>query len=217
MSGPSIVILLAAVWLAIGFGLSLVLGRRGHDGFSWLVVGTLLGPLAILLAIDAIQNGERRETSVLLAGSGGRGTTDVLVGVDGSPEARAALDVAVATFGESLGRLTLLAVVPFDGGLDADRTAAAELEREALRVKEAHPRTEVARGNPATLLREHARSEAYDLLVIGSKGAGRHVFGSAARELASASPIPVLVVGAPAPATGTSAAPVRDTLGVRGS
>ena len=194
MSGPTLVIALAALWLAIGFVLSLVLGRRGHDGFRWLVVGTLLGPLAILIAVDAVQNGERRESSVISTGGSRSGTTDILVGVDGSAEARAAFDAAVAMFGESLGRVTLLRVVPFDGGIDMDRTAAAETEREARRVPDLQPRIEVARGDPATVLREHAEAGGYDVLVIGTKGAGRHLFGSAARDLASASPIPILMV-----------------------
>ena len=143
-----------------------------------------------------MQNGEDRQSSVISAGSSQGGSTDVLVGIDGSPEASAALDTAVAMFGSSLGRVTLLRVVPFDGGLDADHAAAAEIEREAQRIPEVHPRTEVTRGNPATLLREHARSGVYDLLVVGSKGTGRHLFGSAARDLSSWSPVPVLIVSA---------------------
>ncbi len=43
----------AAAWLVIGLVLSLVMGRRGHDGFSWLVMGSLLGPLAIVLALNS--------------------------------------------------------------------------------------------------------------------------------------------------------------------
>ncbi|MGZ8763568.1 MAG: universal stress protein [Acidimicrobiia bacterium] len=194
MSGPALIIVVAAVWLTIGFVLSLVLGRRGHDGFTWFVVGTLLGPLAVLLAIDAIQNGERRRSSVVAAGSSGGGSTNLLVGIDGSPEARAALETAVAMFGTSLGRVTLVRVIPFDSGTGTDGDAAASIEREAARFPALHPRIEVARGNPATVLRELAASGSYDVLVIGSQGAGRHLFGSAARELGAASPIPVLLV-----------------------
>ncbi len=196
MSGPALIVAVAAVWLMIGLTLSLLLGRRGHDGFSWFVVGTLIGPLAIFLAIDAVQHGERRRSSLVAAGTSGAGATDILVGVDGSPEARAALETAITMFGDSLGRVTLLRAIPFDSGLTTDEDAAQEIEREAARLPAIHPRIEVARGDPATLLREHASSGAYDVLVIGSEGAGRHLFGSAARELASASPIPVLLVSA---------------------
>ena len=97
MSGPVLIIVIGAVWLTIGLVLSLVLGRRGHDGFTWLVIGTLLGPLALLLALDAVQNGEPAEPLVSTpTGIVPDGGIDVLVGADGSDEARAALEEAVA-------------------------------------------------------------------------------------------------------------------------
>ena len=150
-----------------------------------------------------------RQSSVVSAGSDRGGSTDLLVGVDGSPEARAALDTAVAMFGDSLGRVTLLRVIPFEGGLDEDRSAAAETKREALRFPDLRPRIEVTRGNPATLLREHAESGRYDVLVIGSRGAGRHLFGSAARDLSSSSPVPVLIVSAARPLSKPAAGSVQ--------
>lgn len=33
-------------WVLIGLGVSLVLGRRGHDSISWLLL--VLGPLSLL-------------------------------------------------------------------------------------------------------------------------------------------------------------------------
>ncbi len=44
---------LAAAWLAIGLVLAIVMGRRGHDSFGWLVLGTLLGPMGVVLAVAA--------------------------------------------------------------------------------------------------------------------------------------------------------------------
>ena len=38
MSG--LVIAIAAGWVATGLLLSIVMGRRGHDSFGWLVTGT---------------------------------------------------------------------------------------------------------------------------------------------------------------------------------
>lgn len=49
----TVVLVAAAAWLGIGLVLSLVLGRRGHDPFSWFVLGMMLGPLAIALAVDS--------------------------------------------------------------------------------------------------------------------------------------------------------------------
>jgi nucleotide-binding universal stress UspA family protein len=134
------------------------MGRRGHDGFSWLLIGTLMGPVGILLALDA----------------------------------------ALRILGSSVGRVTLLTVVPFDGGIDADREALAAIREEAERHPELRPDLEVRRGHPAAVIAELAARDHYDLVVIGTRGAGRHLFGSAARELATASPVPVLLL------TGTS-------------
>jgi nucleotide-binding universal stress UspA family protein len=181
----------------------LVLGRRGHDGFSWLVIGTVLGPLALLLAIDAVQNAEPREPIVVATGQRGGGATDVLVGADGSAESRAALETAVALFGASLGRVTLVRVISYDSGLESSRDAAAAVEEEAARYPQLTPRVEVVRGHPAAVLAARAVEGDYDVLVVGTRGAGRHLFGSAARELAAGSPVPVFLVGAAQPTAST--------------
>ena len=206
MSGPALIMVVGLVWLTIGFVLSWVLGRRGHDGFTWLVIGTLLGPLAILLAIDAAQNGEDRHPIIVTEGHGHGGTTDVLVGADGSDAARAALETALALFGASVGRVTLVRVISFDAGSEANREAVQSVENEAGRYPELAPGIEVVRGHPATVLGARAVEGDYDVLVIGTRGTGRHFLGSVARELATASPVPVFLVSAPEPAATTGAA-----------
>jgi nucleotide-binding universal stress UspA family protein len=198
MSQLTVVAVIAAVWLAIGLVLWLTMGRRGHDGLSWLLIGTLMGPVGILLALDAAHHGEAAEPVLATAGRGGGGAIDLLVGADGSPESRAALDAALHILGSSVGRVTLLTVVPFDGGIDADRDALAAIREEAERHPDLQPDLEVRRGHPAAVIAELAARGDYDLVVIGTRGAGRHLFGSAARELATASPVPVLLL------TGTS-------------
>ena len=92
---PGLVIAIAAGWVAIGLVLSIVMGRRGHDSFGWLVTGTLLGPLAVVLAIDARRRAEQLDPANLRKGPpaiASSGPIDVLVGFDGSPESRAAID-----------------------------------------------------------------------------------------------------------------------------
>ncbi len=197
MSGPVVVIVIGAVWLTIGLVLSLVLGRRGHDGFAWLVVGTLLGPLALLLAVDAVQNGEPSAPIISTpAGIAFDGGIDVLVGADGSDEARGALEEAVGLFGSRLGRVELVRVVPFDGVAAAERAATEAITAEADRYAYLHPGTEVVRGRPADVLAALAVDGGYDVLVVGTRGSGRHLFGSTARELASSSSVPVLLLAA---------------------
>src|SRR5690348_6745020 len=101
------------------------MGRRGHDAFSWLLLGTLFGPLGAIFAVEA--RGEERLRPQLVAGrrSSGPGPVAVLAGVDGSPESRAALLAARRLLGSRLGRLTLATVIPYDAGFDQERTARA--------------------------------------------------------------------------------------------
>ena len=89
MSDAAWVGVIAGAWLSLGLLLSLVMGRRGHDAFSWLVLGTLLGPLGVVLAVSSWRAEERRPDHVLEPITRGGGV-DVLVGMDGSPQARAA-------------------------------------------------------------------------------------------------------------------------------
>src|SRR5581483_11970473 len=117
--------------LLVGLTLSLVMGRRGHDAFGWLLLGTLFGPLAAVFAVEA--RGQERPGPKLVAvrRSIGPGPVDVLAGVDGSPESEAALLAAAGILGPRLGRLTLATVIPYDSGFDRERTARAALERQA--------------------------------------------------------------------------------------
>lgn len=208
MSGPVPIVVLAAAWLTIGLALSLVLGRRGHDGFTWLVIGTLLGPLALLLALDAVQNGESSEPlASTVAGIVPDGGIDVLVGADGSEDARAALDEAVGLFGTRLGRVELVRVISFDAVAGTEREATEAIAAEAERYGFLRPGTEVVRGHPADVLTARAVDGGFDVLVVGTRGSGRHLFGSTARELASSSPVPVLLLGAAARRRTSAATP----------
>lgn len=199
----TILLLVIAAWFAIGVVLSLTLGRRGHDGFGWFVLGTLLGPAAILFALEARHEERMRPRVLSNPGGPDRGHVDVLVGFDGSPESRACAEMTVELVGSRLGRLTLATVVPFDGGTAAERSAIAAVEAEAKRLARLAPGVEVLHGHPATALAARARADGYEVLAIGTRGTGRaHLFGSAASELARNSPVPVLLVSAPDGATG---------------
>ena len=197
----TLVLLVAVAWFGIGLGLSLFLGRRGFDGFSWFVLGTMLGPFAVVLAVDALRNEKRPEPRTLampaVPADAQAGSVDVLVGYDGSPEAQAALTAAVEMLGPRLGRLTLATVVPYDGGLEAERAAVEALDDQADRLAWLAPGLEVLRGQPGPALTTLAAEGGYELVAVGTRGAGRaHLFGSAASELARSSKVPVLLVGA---------------------
>jgi hypothetical protein len=40
------------VWLMIGVASGITMGRRGHDAFTWMVLGATLGPLVVPLALS---------------------------------------------------------------------------------------------------------------------------------------------------------------------
>jgi nucleotide-binding universal stress UspA family protein len=198
VSFAALFFVVAIGWLAIGLALSLIMGRRGHDAFSWLVLGGLFGPLGFVLAVDAWRHGEGRDPELVARRrASGAGPVDVLVGFDGSPESKAAFAAALDLLGPRLGRLTLATVIPYDGGLEHERMAKAALEREAETAGRM-ARLEILHGRPSEALLERATKDGYDLLVIGTRGAGASgaLLGSAAADLARSGKIPVLLAGA---------------------
>ena len=198
MSYSTVVLVMAASWLSVGLTLSLIMGRRGHDAFSWLVLGTLFGPLGAIFAFAARSDERVRPELVAARLSSGPGPVDVLVGVDGSPESRAALLAATELLGPRLGRLTLAAVVPYASTPLVVREARQALESQSEAVA-GGPQLEVLHGRPAPALLDRATGDGYDLLVIGTRGHGatKALLGSTAVEVAESTKVPVLVMGAP--------------------
>lgn len=200
MSYSTLVLVMGAIWLTVGLTLSLVMGRRGHDAFSWLILGTLFGPLGAIFAIEARSEERSRPELVARRRSSGPGPIDVLVGVDGSPESRAALVAVTELLGPRLGRLTLATVVPYDSGFDRQRTARAALEQQGETLG-GGPRLELLHGRPASVLLERAAEDGYDLLVVGTRGAGasKALLGSTAVDVAQSAKVPVLLMGVDGP------------------
>lgn len=197
MSVTELFVVVALTWLATGLALAVALGRRGHSSFTWFLLGAILGPLAIGLAFYVIRH-PADDTVRVVAPSpvDDVGGVDVLAGFDGSPESRAAVDGAIELLGTRLGRLTLATVVPFDGGLDDERRAVESLEAEGVRLAWLSPALEVLHGDPATSLTDRASEDGYEVVVAGTRGAGRsRLLGSAASALAQRSKIPVLLLG----------------------
>src|SRR5215212_6260027 len=102
--------ILLAVWVAIGVTLAVVMGRRGHSAFEWLIVRTVLGVLALPLAWFSVRDEDDSQTRELVGAVQSAEPIDVLVGIDGSNEAQSALAVAAQMLGPRIGRLTLAGV-----------------------------------------------------------------------------------------------------------
>lgn len=191
--------LFAATWIAIGFGTAYYMARRGHDLFTWWYMGAVLGPIAIPMAVTKSRQRGSVAPKEIRSGTAGSGTIDVLVGVDGSPESKAAIADAIELLGPRIGHLCLAAVEDFDAPMRQNDTTMKLLETMTEGLPYRDPRTVVLTGKPAVALLEYAEKEGYELLAVGSRGHGmaKAILGSVAQQLAKDAPIPVLISRSP--------------------
>jgi nucleotide-binding universal stress UspA family protein len=205
MNTESAMLLTFLAWVSFGPVLAVVMGRRGHSPWTWGLLGIFLGPLAVPSAIDAHR---RRRQAILAArsvaaGPGRPGPLSVLVGIDGSDEARVALSRALDLLGDRIGRLSLVTVIDYDTAEDpwrfADAEASARQWMAAARAAASNIDSEeyIVVGEPARALIRIASERGYQLLVAGSRGRGLspYLLGSVAQSLAATSPVPVLIGG----------------------
>jgi nucleotide-binding universal stress UspA family protein len=159
---------------------------------------------------------------------------NILVAVDGSPDAEAALEHASALARDQRARLTLLTIIPPMPATAMLASGAAPPRSEVLRhygcllrsAADALPpdvgvTTQLVEGTPARVLIDRANSGDYDLIVMGSHGHGRihgALLGCVSQKVLHCSPIPVLLTRAPKPepAPATVKAPaVESSLDMR--
>jgi len=204
-----VMLIVAAVFLLIGVVTAVTMGRRGHDPWTWGVLGALFGPLVIPLVVVRRRGDDRAAEKVLRSGRTGSdpAKVSVVVGVDGSPEALAATSAVVALLGDRLGSLTLATVLDLDA-VDAlhaqpdghsafERDARAVLDAAAARVAGVDPATVILGGRAADALLAYARDHDVDLIAIGTRGSGlsEAVLGSVAERLIREPGVLLLVAG----------------------
>lgn len=204
MTTTQVLLIIAALWVLIGVTASLVMGRRGHSAYTWLLLGAVFGPLVVpigMTAVRAERRDPRAQARFVEVGEQGSGTVNVLVGIDGSVQSAAALRAALELFADRIGRLTLAGVIDYDSAIsgrpwDTERLAVVELNRIAASVEVPRPATVVLVGNPAAALAKHAAGDGYELLVVGRRGHGasKALLGSTAMKLGHGADVPVLVV-----------------------
>jgi nucleotide-binding universal stress UspA family protein len=157
---------------------------------------------------------------------------NILVAVDGSPDADAALAHAAELARDQRARLTLVTAVPqvpatalLASGAAPPRSEVIKHYAELLRVvaaalpEDISVTTLLVEGPPARALVERSKSGAFDLIVMGSHGHGRlhtSLLGCVSQKVMQASPIPVLLIRAPqeAEATAPAATKVESALDI---
>lgn len=207
--GPPYWALLLAGWVVAGLAaVVLVLYRRGHREGSWLLIGAVLGPLVLPIAVERARRSPRRMERRVEPAAGevvpGREQC-VLIGVDGSPESEEAVRAAARLAAPIAGRLVLVTVVSadaVDGRRDDELAAARDLLSRCRRQFPEGPvqvETQILAGQPAVALLELADAEDVDLIVVGRRGRGlsRTVLGSAATVVSAGARCPVLLAAPP--------------------
>ena len=160
---------------------------------------------------------------------------NILVAIDGSPDADAALAHAAELARDQRARLTLVTAVPqvpatalLASGAAPPRSEVIKHYAELLRVaaaalpEDVSVTTLLVEGPAPRALIERSKSGAFDLIVMGSHGHGRlhtSLLGCVSQKVMQASPIPVLLIRAaqeaeaPAPAaTAVEPAPLHGLL-----
>jgi nucleotide-binding universal stress UspA family protein len=194
---PVLFATIAVTWATIGAVLGLAMGRRGHDPYTWVLLGMFFGPIALVLALYAERTLPRGGPEVLARPAQGPGPVDVLVGFDGSADSRAAADAAVDLLGPRIGRFTVVRVVPFGCTSELRHLAHAGLAEEGTRLQPRDVGLGIVEGKPHQALTDLAAAAGYEVIAIGTRGAGlsRELLGSTAVGLARHSKLPVLLVG----------------------
>jgi nucleotide-binding universal stress UspA family protein len=165
----------------------IVIGSRGLGAIAGSVMGSVARALARHASVPVLVVRERR----------GR-PRRVLVAVDGSDDARAAIELLARVPLPADAEITLLHVL--EHGVDT--LAGTELLRDAARLLSTHriEHAVVERGRAAEELLARASAEAADLIVLGSRGqtqSGGLLQGSVADRVLSQSHCAVLVAKAP--------------------
>ena len=208
MTATTFLFLFFVVWFVVGLVTAAVMARRGHDLWTWVMLGLLMGPLVLTVAVRAVHRESRLapETRSLHDGDGGPGSVSVLIGTDGSPDAEIAAATVSRLVGSQLGRVTVATVVDFDAadlpGAKAMVTANASrlLEDVAATLEPVDADRVVLTGRPSDALLAFAIEHDVDLVVVGQRGAGLApaLVGSTADQLVRQRCVPVLLTGVPA-------------------
>lgn len=191
-------LVLLLIWIALGLLAAAYLRRGGRHSPGWFVIGAVLGPMLLPVAVELGQREDR--TLVSPRSSGPDSRINALAAIDGSVESEQALaDAAELLSGKDVHFVLLAVLDPdiADHDASAARASEADLREHAasLRLGDVPPSFEVAAGEPARVILERASADDVDVLVLGRRGKGftQRILGSVADQVVRRSPRPVLL------------------------
>lgn len=187
-------------WIAFGAVAVVVMRRRGHDTFEWVLLFLFLGPLALPLAVSSDRHRPAQPDRPLAPGG-----LDILVFDDGSSDSAVALESALNLLGPRISSITLGAVVGMESpttvvGREAQEEIRERLDRRAQEVGaglSVPVATVILFGEPGHAHQEFAREKGYGLVVASAAAAGHWHFGRP-RSAPAGMTAPVLIGPAPA-------------------
>ncbi|MGQ0802360.1 MAG: hypothetical protein ACT4PI_00630 [Actinomycetota bacterium] len=155
----------ALVWLTTGPVLAWRMGRQGFDPGSWLVLGLVVGPLAIPLALMDTLWWTPPPPLVVRRAQPGAGELDALVVVSPAEEWLARAQQAIDQLGAGLRRLAVVCVLPAAGPQRDQVEVAAALRRDAEILASPTIGLAVLFGRPDDAVRRFAAAEGYEVVV----------------------------------------------------
>lgn len=117
-------------WVCVGLVLTAVLMQSSRDRPAVWASGAGLGPLALVLGLEARRRRRSARPIVVSAGVDHGGGLDVVVVLHGGPELVTALNPTIEAVRSDIGRLTLARPVPDLWLIDDARTAVDAVARE---------------------------------------------------------------------------------------
>jgi len=193
-------ILVLVTWVTVGLAAALYLGRHGRRSGVWYVIGVVLGPILLPIAIDLAPRRGLMLTRSTPPGRDEGSSLTVLAAVDGSQESDDALDDAARVLAPDGAQFILLTVLNPDlseNDPEVRREAQQLLTSRAARLPaDCRPAIlEVVAGEPSRVILDRAAADSVDLVVMGRRGRGLSelLLGSVADQVVRRSPRPVLL------------------------
>lgn len=198
--------IVASLWFAAGMTCASTLYRRGHDGWHWMFICGLAGPLAFLVVADQARTVERdtRPRTIARTGTPGDGIT-VLV----PASAVGAVDAhALEHLGLQVGRVAVATTVTYEHSVgiawDAIQDSTRATHAEASLRFAPHPvELVVLPGNIADTLARWAGENAPAVIVTTRRAHLPRALGRLTRLAAEHPGVSVLVLDPTSPAAGT--------------